>query len=259
MYHVGYDPKLGADRPKFNSEFLAGKSGKSDTVKFNYIWDSDGAESNATVTLNYKLPLERSAPIGSYDELEEPDDIHQAPYPANTWSPYIRYGEFQTLHFVTHREYASAQSDHEQALWDSVNVGWLANDKPFYEKVKAMSGIVGLIPQCKIAATAIGIYADIYTKFSPHGEVIGVTRKYRLFKKAYNMGAISPYPDHLPSEAEMGRYMWAVSRRQLYTVKLFADDLYGKDGYLGQKLGFEYDLFSYDERQSFKLQSGGGS
>ena len=97
----------------------------------------------------------------------------------------------------------------------------------------------------------------MYANFDPVPQVVGVTRKYRLFKKAYNMFMIHPYPDRLPIEIEMSRYRWKVQRRQLYTVRVFADDLYSRNGYEGQQIGFDYDLFSFDERQSFIRSDGG--
>lgn len=140
---------------------------------------------------------------------------------------------------------------------------WISDTKTMSEKVKASTGAVGLVPPLKVVATAVGAFADLYAKFCPNSEPIGVTRKFELFQKAFYIGWISPALDQLPDSSQpeiLHDYEWQDWRRQLYTVYVFADDNYLADGYAGQTVGYQYDLYSYDERQKFqKVGSGGGA
>gem|GEM_PF-5515300 len=44
-------------------------------------------------------------------------------------------------------------------------------------------------------------------------------------------------------------------------MSVFADDSYDASGYTGQSVGYQYDLFSFGERQKFQAigSNGGGS
>lgn len=255
-YNRGFDFKAGALRDKFDQDLDKGFAGQTETVKFKYTWDDDGVSSEATVLLNYKLPLERLAPAGSWDEIEEPENPLVVD---GTDHPYGRVAGFEPVIFIGGYEWAANQSDNERATWNSVLVTWISNDKASTEKVKAGASLVGLIPAAKTAATAVGAFADFYAKFWPRGHEVGVSRKYECLRKAYNLGMISPMPLGMPTPETIARYDWKVYRRQLYTIRVFGDDLYNDLGYVGQKTGYEYDLFSYDERQEFRqIGSGGG-
>ncbi len=254
---------LNSFRSKFNSKSYPGSTEELFTTKFTYKWDSDGAEANAEVKLHFKLPLERQSPVGTYEEELEPDLPPPVPFPnaSDPYSPFNRHGSFQTLIFLTGNVWASNQSSHEQAKWDSVNITWVADNKSTAEKVKAASGAVGLIPKAKVAATAVGVFTDLYAKFWPHSQTFGVNKiETFLRQKAFHMHMIYPMPATCPTEAELSRYEWKLQRRQLYKVSLFADDKYGKDGYAGQVVGWEYDLGSagFDQRLSLREVGYGG-
>jgi hypothetical protein len=260
-YESGYDPKLGEHRDKFNSHESPGSTGSSQTMRFNFVWDEDAAEGDAKVTLQYRPPLYRESPIGSYTEKIEPNDPPQGPYPGDMWSPYQRHGYFQEIVLQSGQPWASSQSDAEHALWSSVDLTWKTDNRATFERVKAVSGVAGLIPHLKVAATFVGAFTDFYAKFEPKPQLVHVTRKYWCMQKAFNMGGgwINPIPANCPSEQELSMYKWKDFRRQLYIVRVFADDVYSGEGYVRQSLGFEYDIGAgYDERQAFTIDTGTG-
>lgn len=259
-HHKGLIALLGslATRDKYNSTSYPGNTGTTDSLSFNFLWDSDGAEGNAFVAQSYKYPVERHDAFGSYEEEKEPDWISSGswpsgPYVNDMFSPYKREAGFSVVKFSDGVTWASNVADAKNALWDAIDKTWEADGKKMTERVKAGSGFVGLVPKAKVAATAVGVFADLYAKFFPWATDVIITRKYVWLKKAYLMGMIYPMPVNVPEEGSLSDYEWLTMRRPLYIVYYFADDKYSKDGYEGQTVGYDNDPNGkYDERQAFR-------
>lgn len=255
VWSTGDEPITGQWVAMYNSREDPGSTGDSDTLNFTYTWASDGAQSTATVTLHYVPAVVRPAAAGSWDEVHEPinPDIGLG---ADRYDPFERHAGFVLVPFDG-GAWESNQSDGDYAWWSSVIADWCSNDKANAEKVKAASGVVGLIPPLKVVATGVGVFADLYAKFGPFPQHVWVARKTECFHKAYNIKWIYPFPAQY-DEAAMNDYDWQDWRRQLYTVSVFPDDFYSADGYTGQTVGYQYDLKGYDERQWFRLPGTGG-